>query len=158
MREEIYRLFEELKTDELVKVLEDELKKRNESPFWADKVVPFTKAIMSVLVNLQEQGLLFDPQGDFKSKLTPELFFEWNDFVSLKKLAFTLQKSNEAGRLLRTNLDSSLCQKYEPVDLTELGAYLSKNSVNLENEFLDFPISVYNVHQGVTNVIKSLMN
>jgi len=49
--------------------------------------------------------------------------------LSLKTLAFTLQKSNEAGVLLRTKLDAPLCQKYVPVDLTILGAYLSKKWV-----------------------------
>ena len=57
--------------------------------------------------------MLFNPEGKAVDKLTPELFFEWNDFVSLKTLAFTIQKSNEAGELLRTKLDKATCQKYK---------------------------------------------
>jgi len=91
------------------------------------------------------------------SELTPELFFRWSDFVSLKTLAFTIQKSNVAGVLLRTKLDVAVCKNYKSIDLKILGDYLSKNSVNLENEALDFPISNYNLHQGVSNVIKSLL-
>ncbi|MDD2652692.1 MAG: hypothetical protein PHX44_06555 [Sulfurimonas sp.] len=157
MKQEIYELFKSAAVQAILEVIGSELQKRNESPFWREKVVPFSEAILSVLVPLRDQGVLFDPQGDRVSTLTPEIFFAWSDFVSLKTLAFTIQKSNEAGVLLRTKLDETLCKKYTSVDLTILGAYLSKNRVNLENEYLDFPISSYNLHQGVSNVIKSLL-
>lgn len=103
------------------------------------------------------RGLLFNPEAKAVDILTPELFLEWQDFVSLKALAFTLQKSNAAGKLLRTSLDEESCEKYEEIDLSLLGDYLSRQNVNLENESLDFPISTYNLHQGVSNVIKSLL-
>ncbi|MDK9694286.1 MAG: hypothetical protein OEL19_08600 [Sulfurimonas sp.] len=157
MKQESYKLFQNATIEAVLEILGSELQKRNESPFWSDKVLPFSEAILSVLVPLRDNGLLFNPQGEGVGLLTPELFFSWSDFVSLKTLAFTIQKSNEAGVLLRTKLDETLCQKYTPVDLTILGAYLSKNRVNLENEYLDFPISSYNLHQGVSNVIKSLL-
>lgn len=153
-----YDLFTQGATEEIVAILERELIERNESPFWAEKVVPFTRAIMSVLVPLQKAGLLFDPEGRKAEALTPELFFRWSDFVSLKMLAFTLQKSNKSGVLERTKLESGACQGYKPIDLQLLGAYLSLYSVNLENENLDFPIANYNLHQGVSNVIKSLLS
>jgi hypothetical protein len=101
--------------------------------------------------------MLFNPEGQAKSELTPELFFKWTDLVSLKTLAFSIQKSNEAGILLRTKLDDAVCKKYKKIDLSLLGDYLSKNSIDLQNESLDFPISNYNLHQGVSNVIKSLL-
>ena len=63
----------------------------------------------------------------------------------------------EAGELLRTKLDNSICKNYQTIDLKPLGDYLAKNRVNLEDESLDFPISNYNLHQGVSNVIKSLL-
>jgi len=157
MKPESYELFKNESVKSIVNVIETELKTRNESPFWADKVVPFSEAILSVLVPLRESGLLFDAQGNARSELTPELFFEWSDFVSLKTLAFTLQKSNAEGKLLRTNLDDAECEKYKEIDLELLGAYLSRYTVNLEDELLDFPISNYNLHQGVSNVIKSLL-
>ena len=157
MKEESYKLFETASFEEIVAKIEAELRLRNESPFWSDKVVPFSKAILSVLVPLRDANLLFDPQGNKVNVLTPELFFEWSDFVSLKTLAFTLQKSNANGELMRTKLDSESCKRYEEIDLTLLGDYLAKYSVNLENENLDFPISNYNLHQGVSNVIKSLL-
>lgn len=157
MQAESYELFKSANVEDIVKVIEDELKTRNESPFWADKVVPFSRAILSVLVPLRERGLLFNPEAKAVDILTPELFLEWQDFVSLKALAFTLQKSNAAGKLLRTSLDEESCEKYEEIDLSLLGDYLSRQNVNLENESLDFPISTYNLHQGVSNVIKSLL-
>jgi len=157
MNDKSYEMFKNSTIDEIVKTLDEELQKRNESPIWKLKVVPFSRAVLSVLIPLRDNNMLFTPEGDYVDELTPELFFRWNDFVSLKTLAFTIQKSNEAGELLRTKLDSSTCQEYKNIDLGELGDYLGANNVNLDNEFLDFPISAYNLHQGVSNVIKSLL-
>ena len=156
MKQEIYELFKNSDIDTIVQTLGTELETRNESPFWADKVVPFSKAILSVLIPLRDAGFLFDAQGKKVEELTPELFLEWSDFVSLKSLAFTIQKSNVSGELQRTQLGSELCKKYVEIDLNTLGDYLSHYTVNLEDELLDFPIAHYNLHQGVSNVIKSL--
>ncbi|MEA1892645.1 MAG: hypothetical protein U9N33_08045 [Campylobacterota bacterium] len=116
-----------------------ELNSRNEQAFWGEKVIPFSEAILSVLIPLRDSGKLFNPEGVHVDELTPELFLRWSDFVSLKSLAFKMQK-----------LDLG-------IDLELLGNYLSRYNVNLENESLDFPISSYNLHQGVSNVIKSLL-
>ncbi len=157
MNDESYEMFKNSTLDEIVEFLDAELQKRNESPIWKLKVVPFSRAILSILIPLRDGKMLFTPEGVMAEELTPELFFRWSDFVSLKTLAFTIQKSNEAGELLRTKLDISTCQRYKNIDLKELGDYLSANNVALEKESLDFPISTYNLHQGVSNVIKSLL-
>ena len=75
-----YQLFENATLDEIVQVIDEELKTRNESPFWADKVVPFTRAILSVLIPLRDEKRLFTPEGKEVEILTPELFFAWSDF------------------------------------------------------------------------------
>ncbi len=157
MKKESYELFKSASLEQIVEIIDTELKSRNESPFWTAKVVPFSRAILSILIPLRDAGMLFDPEGKAVSELTPELFFRWSDFVSLKTLAFTIQKSNAAGELLRTSLPLAICQTYKMIDLSFLGEYLSRHTVNLENESLDFPISTYNLHQGVSNVIKSLL-
>ena len=157
MKQESYELFKSATVEDITQILNTELKTRNESPFWTEKVIPFSRAILSVLIPLRDAGMLFNPEGKRVDELTPELFFEWTDMVSLKTLAFTMQKSNEAGELLRTSLDDSVCKKYKEIDLTLLGDYLASCNVNLENEALDFPIATYNLHQGVSNVIKSLL-
>ncbi|MDD3475852.1 MAG: hypothetical protein PHI38_03205 [Sulfurimonas sp.] len=157
MKQESYTLFKSADIKTILEVLKNELVKRNESPFWRDRVVPFSEAILSVLIPLRDANMLFNPEGQAQSELTPELFFKWTDLVSLKTLAFSIQKSNEAGILLRTKLDDAVCKKYKKIDLSLLGDYLSKNSIDLQNESLDFPISNYNLHQGVSNVIKSLL-
>ena len=156
MKQETYELFKTATQEKIVSVIEAELKTRNESPFWSDKVTPFSSAILSVLIPLRDNGLLFTPEGQKENALTPNLFLEWSDFLSLKTMAITIPKSNEANELVRTSLEKEECLKYEPIDLKELGEYLSKYTVNLEREDLDFPISNYNLHQGVSNVIKSL--
>jgi len=157
MKPETYELFKNADVESVVTLIDTELQTRNESPFWADKVVPFSRAILSVLVPLREMNLLFNPEGKKVETLSPELFLEWSDLLSLKTLAFTLAHSNEAGELLRTSLDADECKKYEAFDLKLLGEYLSHYTVNLEREDLDFPIANYNLHQGVSNVIKSLL-
>jgi hypothetical protein len=157
MKQETYELFKNENLATIRQNIADELQTRSESPFWADKVVPFSEAILSVLVPLREQNLLFNTQGKVADRLTPELFLEWSDFVSLKMLAFTIQKSNVAEELLRTNIAQEDAKNYEQIDLTLLGDYLARYTVNLEDENLDFPISNYNLHQGVSNVIKSLL-
>jgi len=157
MKPETYTLFKNENLEKIVDEIASELALRNESPFWSDKVVPFSKAILSILIPLRDKGLLFDPQGNFVESLTPELFLEWSDFLSLKTLAFTIQMSNEVGKLLRTKLDEKKCGEYVTIDLKLLGDYLSRYTVNLEYENLDFPIANYNLHQGVSNVIKSLL-
>ena len=157
MKQESYELFKNGDIQEILNLLDAELQTRNESPIWKLKVVPFSKAILSVLIPLRDNNMLFTPEGNLADELTPELFFRWSDFVSLKTLAFTIQKSNEAGELLRTKLDHPTCQTYKNIDLQDLGDYLSSNGVELEKESLDFPISTYNLHQGVSNVIKSLL-
>ena len=157
MKQETYELFKNEDVETIVNTIEKELSTRNESPFWVDKVAPFSRAILSVLVPLRDNGLLFTPEGEYVEVLTPELFLAWSDFLSLKTLAFTLSKSNDAGKLLRTKVDEQKCQNYKPIDLSYLGEYLSRYTVNLENESLDFPIANYNLHQGVSNVIKSLL-
>ena len=110
------------------------------------KEVSFSEAILSVLIPLRESNRLFTPEGVRVDELTPELFLQWNDFVSLKSLAFTIQRSNKLEDDSKTD-----------IDLKILGDYLSHHNVNLEDELLDFPISHYNLHQGVSNVIKSLL-
>ena len=157
MKQETYELFKTNDIETITDTLGKELETRNESPFWGDKVVPFSRAILSVLVPLRDNSMLFNTQGNLQEELTPELFLEWSDFVSLKMLAFTIQKSNTSKVLQRTNLESGLCESYKEIDLQLLGDYLSLYTVNLEDELLDFPISNYNLHQGVSNVIKSLL-
>ena len=149
------RLFAESSLEEITDLIDTNLKSKNESPFWLDKVVPFSRAILSVLIPLREQKLLFTPEGIHQDTLTAELFFTWMDFVSLKTLYFIIAESNEKGTLVRTKVLETAA--YKPIDTKILGDYLYKYNVNLQNENLDFPIANYNVHQGVKNVIKSLL-
>ncbi|MHC3995352.1 hypothetical protein ACXWTF_11030 [Thiomicrolovo sp. ZZH C-3] len=151
------QLLAEEKIDTIESALKVALNNANETPFWSQKVTPLAHAVLSVLVPLRDQGLLFDPEGKPQERLTPSLVLRWCDLVSLKTLAFTLQKSNEAGRLLRTSLPEEACTAYTPIDLTLLGTYLSGYTVNLENEALDFPIAHYNLHTGIAGVLEPLM-
>ena len=126
----------------------------DEAPFWREKSVPLCKAVLSVLLPLKEQNLLFDPEGNPHSELTAELFLRWCDLYSLRMLAFTLAKSNDAGKLLRTKI---VTENYKPIDLEILGKYLSNYSVNLENEMVDFPVTNYNLHIGMATLLTKIV-
>ena len=145
MKNESYELFQNGTKEEIVNVLNTELAKRNESPIWREKVAPFSSAILSILIPLREKKILFDPQGVKQEILTPELFLEWSDFVSLKMLMFQIAKQNGEG------------EKFEGIAVDELASYLARYRVDLEDEMKDFPIANYNLHQGVSSVIKSLL-
>ncbi len=133
------------------------LKNSNEAPFWAEKTVPYVDAILSVLIPLREQNLLFTPEGRISDALTPELFLKWCDLVSLKFLAFNIQESNELQRLINTQYDREHTSKYVSIELETLGTYLSGYMINLENRDEDFPIAHYNLHVGITTVIKGML-
>lgn len=133
------------------------LERSDEAPLWKQKTLPYVRTILSVLLPLREQGLLFDPEGKPHGDLTPELFLRWCDLLSLKTLAFTLAKSNAEGMLVRTRHSSDQTAGYRPVDLEELGKYLASYSVNLEDEWLDFPITNYNLHIGITSLIAKIL-
>jgi len=130
------------------------LERSDEAPFWRQKSLPLCEAVLSVLIPLRKQNLLFDPEGKPHPELTRELFLRWCDLYSLKTLAFTLAKSNESGKLLRTKITTG---NYQPIDLETLGKYLSGYSVNLENEMVDFPTTNYNLHIGMTSLITKIL-
>jgi hypothetical protein len=143
--------------EQIVSVLEVALKSSNESPIWTEKAIPLAEAILSVLIPLREQNLLVTPEGAVAENLTPELFLRYCDLLNLKWLAFTLQQSNDAEILKRTKYTHEQAEKYEGIELSTLGAYLSSYAVNLEDEWLDFPIANYNLHIGVSDLIKKLI-
>lgn len=144
-------------TSALLSAFSAALERSDEAPLWRQKSLPYAEAILSVLVPLRDQNLLFDPEGNPQEALTPELMLRWCDLLSLKTLAFTLAKSNDAGKLQRTRYDVPTAERYAPVDLEVLGNYLSAHSVNLENELVDFPITNYNLHLGITALIQKIL-
>lgn len=134
------------------------LDRSDEAPFWQQKTLPYCEAILSVLLPLREQKLLFDPEGIPQDELTPKLFLRWCDLMSLKTLAFTLAKNNQDEKLVRTKTDSVSASAYQPIDLETVGKYLSSYSVNLSDEWVDFPITHYNLHIGITSLIAKIIN
>jgi len=142
------------KSSALLGAVSTALERSDEAPFWREKSVPLCEAILSVLIPLREQNLLFDPEGNHCSELTPELFLRWCDLFSLRTLAFTLAKSNTQGKLLRTKINT---EAYQPIDLEILGTYLSGYSVNLDNEMVDFPVTNYNLHIGMTTLLTKIL-
>lgn len=144
-------------SESILAALEAALKRSEEAPFWASKVMPLAQAVLSALIPLREQQLLISPEGAHQTTLTPELFLRWCDMMCLKHLYFLLHKSNERGALQATGVSTDAAATYHPVDLTILGNYLSGYSVDLHNEFVDFPITHYNLHIGISGVIKGIL-
>lgn len=133
------------------------LERSDEAPFWRQKSLPFCEAILSVLLPLREQNLLFDPEGNPQDELSVELFLRWCDLLSLKTLAFTLAKSNHEKALQRTKFPHERCSAYTPIGLDVLNGYLSGYNVNLRDEWIDFPVTNYNLHIGMTSLISKIL-
>jgi len=153
----IQKLLQDASTQQILDALQSKLKTSDEAPFWKDKTIPFAAAVLSVLIPLRQQNLLFTPEGDYMPKLSAKLFLEWMDLLSLKTLLFTIHLSNEASELLRTKLPHEKSSSYKSIDIEPLAKYLSMQNVDLSKEDLDFPISSYNIHQGIKNIIKPLL-
>ncbi|MFA6188876.1 MAG: hypothetical protein WC680_06320 [Sulfuricurvum sp.] len=151
-------LFQSGDTSVILGAIKAAIERSDEAPFWQQKTLPYCEAILSVLIPLREQNLLFDPEGNPAPALTMELFLRWCDLMSVKTLAFTLAKSNTARKLMRTKYDAQSAATYEPIDLEILGTYLSVYTVNLSDESIDFPITNYNLHIGMTTLITNIFN
>ena len=153
MSDKLSELLQNNTKEEILEYIESALEKSDEAPFWKEKIVPFVDAILSVLLALKEQNLLFTPEGEIKQNLDSALFYEWADLICLRTLAFTLELSNAQNKLLRTSYKDVT---YKKVDLEILGKYLSSYKVNLTDEdHLDFPVGNYNLHIGMVTIIKS---
>ncbi len=157
MIQTVEQIFANSTKEQIVSVLEVALKSSNESPIWTEKAIPLAEAILSVLIPLREQNLLVTPEGNPQESLTPELFLRYCDLANLKWLAFSLQQSNDSGKLERTKRTNEQVKRYVGMELSTLGAYLSLQTVNLEDEWLDFPIANYNLHIGVSDLIRTLI-
>ena len=156
MNDNFTKLLQNSSQEEIIKVLEDKLKNSEEPDFWKEKIIPFTEAILSVLLPLKEQNILFNPEGQIVNTIDSELFYRWTDLVCLKTLAFVIQESNEKNELVRTDYKNV---EYKVINLEKLGVYLSSNRVNIiDEDSLDFPMSIYNLHQGMITIIKNLLN
>ncbi|MEA3523675.1 MAG: hypothetical protein U9R50_11975 [Campylobacterota bacterium] len=153
----IDQLFQSASQKEILDAISVALKNSTEAPFWSEKVIPFSEATLSVLIELREQNLLFTPEGKPADTLSAELFLQWCELYSLRSLAFTLQKSNTTSILQNTKYDMLTCKSYKYISLEHLGSYLSKHMVNLDNIMVDFPVTHYNLHVGIHDVIKKLI-
>ena len=158
MIQSMEQLLAEGSSEEILAAMKAALERSDESPFWAEKVMPLSQAILSVLLPLREQGLLFDPEGVPYENFEAALFLRWCDLMCLKHLAFTLQSSNRSGTLAPTRHVPEKAEAYRAIGLETLGSYLSGYSVDLDNEFADFPITHYNLHIGLTGIIKNLID
>ena len=141
--------------EEILKIYEEALDKSDEEDFWKEKILPYVDAVLSVLLPLRDQKLLFSPEGRIVEEINKEFFYRWSDLVCLRTLAFILEESNEKKTLVRTDYKDV---SYEEIDLQILGEYLNSYRVNLKDEDnLDFPVANYNLHTGMLTTIKTLV-
>lgn len=141
----------------IISALELALENVSDSPFWVKKSTPLAEAILSVLIPLRDQGLLFNPEGERVDSLDHALIVRWCDLMSLRVLYFTLKLSNAKSELLRTKATIEEAKGYKLVDLDSLGQYLMSQNVNLDDEYIDFPISNYNIHIGVGELLAKVL-
>ena len=154
MNNKLNELLKKSNKQEILDAYKKALENSEEAPFWKEKIVPFVDAILSVLIPLKEQNLLFSPEGKIVKNLDSELFYAWTDLISLRTLAFTIEQSNQSETLLRTEYKDV---NYSKINLEILGTYLSSFRVNLQDEDnLDFPVANYNLHIGMITIMKTL--
>ena len=155
IKDNFTNLLNSLSLEELSTLLEKEIIQSNEADFWREKTIPFFEAVLSVLLPLKEQNLLFNPEGKIVEKLDSNLFFRWSDLVCLRILYFIIKQSNEKQQLLRTRYQN---KTYQIINIEKLENYLYSNRINISDEdILDFPISIYNLHIGINSIIKNLL-
>ncbi len=143
-------------SDEVLKVLSEKLDNSDEANFWKERIIPYVKTILTLLMPLQEQKLLFTPEGEEVDILNDQLFFRWADLVCLRVLYFIIKQSNERNELLRTKHKN---KSYKFIDIEEVENYLVQNKINITDEdSLDFPVATYNLHIGVNSIIKNLFS
>lgn len=152
------QLFEKGSQEQIMSALKIALNHTNEPPFWTEKILPYTEALLSVLIPLREQNLLFTPENKPVTALSTDLFLSWCDLMSAKTLAFTLQESNTKGSLERVQIEKEHADTYKAIDLESLGKYLDYNAINLNNEWDDFPVAKYNLHRGIGDILKKLVH
>jgi len=141
--------------EEILELYAIALDKSEEEDFWKEKIIPYVDAILSVVLPLRDQKLLFTPEGRTVDIIDEEFYYRWADLMCLRTMAFILEESNAKVSLCRTDYKDV---NYEPIDLQTLGEYLSLYRVNLDDEdSLDFPVSNYNLHTGMLTTIKTLI-
>jgi len=143
--------------EEIIKEFSKNLNTDSQESFFNKKAPKFTEIILSVIIPLRDQNLLFNPEGKPLETINVEEFLKWCDLVSLKTLYFTLKQSNVANTLLRTKFKSSQAINYKKIDISLLENYVKENAINLDDELYDFPIRNYNIHMGIGSVIKNVM-
>jgi hypothetical protein len=59
MNDKLSELLQNNTKDEILEYITQSLEMSEEAPFWKEKIVPFIDAILSVLLALKKQNLLF---------------------------------------------------------------------------------------------------
>ncbi len=140
--------------DELLEILAQKLDSSDEADFWKEKIIPYADTIFTILFQLNEQNLLFNPEGEIVELLNSELFFRWSDLVCLRVLYFILKQSNQKNELVRTKYKN---KTYKFINIEKLENYLFQNRINIiDEDILDFSIATYNLHIGINSIIKNL--
>jgi len=87
MKQNSYELFKNGSMDEILGSLEESLSKSDEAPIWRERVIPFSKAILSVLIPLRDHHLLFDPQMVGVEVLTPDRITRMLNIADTKSIS-----------------------------------------------------------------------
>lgn len=155
MSKTLNELLEKSSKEEILNLYSVALDNSSEEDFWKDKILPYLDAVLSVVLPLRDQNLLFTPEGKIVKQIDKEFFYRWSDLICLRTMAFILEESNQKETLVRTKY----CDvDYKQIDLQILGEYLSLYRVNLSDEgSLDFPVANYNLHTGMLTTIKTLI-
>lgn len=81
--------------DEISDIIGNMLEQGGDNAFWSGRALAMMKGLLSVLIPLKDNNLLFTPDGKRVDLLTFSLLQEWIADINLKKLYFTVKVANK---------------------------------------------------------------
>lgn len=81
--------------DEITDIIGNMLEQGGDNSFWSGRALSMMKGLLSILVVLKDNGLLFNPDGEKEEILTFTLLQKWIADVNIKKLYYTIRVANK---------------------------------------------------------------
>lgn len=81
--------------DEITDIIGNMLDTGGDNSFWSGRALAMMKGLLSILVPLRDNGLMFDPTGKKVDVLTFSFLGKWIDMQNLKMLYFTIKEANK---------------------------------------------------------------
>lgn len=117
--------------DEITDIIGNLLEQGGDNAFWSGRALSMMKGLLSILVVLKDNNLLFTPNGEKSEILTFTLLQKWIDDKNLKKLYFTIKVANQIiNRKYRFLEDEDSDKIFEEKPLEYIHGWINDNEIN----------------------------